>query len=327
LLRLSKNILGMVRITHFFKELQLIVNCIFGSFLSLFWSIIVILGFTLIFSTVIVQQLSTYLSDQDSHVTVGVVEKIRTHFGSIALSTRSLFMSISGGRDWGDFNELVAPSGLLASSLFLFYIVLMWLAIANIITSIFVERAMKLAQPDLDAQILQKHKDDLSDARLLRGLFHRIVDDSQVLTLEGFKDCMNDMHVASFLDLKGLDVNDVSIFFTLLKLMAGKEDLDAEAFTTGCLRMRGVAKSIDLLTLSYQVQLFEKRLTQSLTRCSKEIQNLRKDLVLRLSSNNCLAKQVLSEFDAVEAEFPTPLHHPLARQAPSPQLPSPISRV
>jgi len=78
------------------------------------------------------------------------------------------------------------------------------------------------------------------------------------------------MHVASFLDLKGLDVNDVSIFFTLLKLMAGKEDLDAEAFTTGCLRMRGVAKSIDLLTLSYQVQLFEKRLTQSLTRCSKK---------------------------------------------------------
>lgn len=249
----------MVRLLKFFAELRLMLTCVIGSLMSLFWAFFLILAFSVLFAIILVQHMTTYILDSsDDAVTDEFAQQIQTNFGSVQLATFTLFKGISGG-DWTVYFAMVSQTGWFNAAVFMVYILFVWLSVTNIITCIFVEKAMKLAQPDIEELLFEKRKAEIESAEHLQKLFDR-VDKSQSgsITWEEFERCMHDESITSYLEVNGLTINDAFIFFRMLASSVGSRDIDVNTFVRGCLKMKGVAMNIDLLQLSYEVKIISK---------------------------------------------------------------------
>ena len=64
-----------------------------------------------------------------------------------------LLQSTTNGRDWGEPFDALHPTGPLLPALFIAFILVFTVSIWNIVTSVFVEKALKLAEPHLDAVV------------------------------------------------------------------------------------------------------------------------------------------------------------------------------
>merc|ERR1719330_1201319 len=122
-------------------------------------------------SLILVQRLNNFRMDkcllgEDEELCSQVVEL----FGSVSTAMMTIFMSTTGGNAWGDVYEVVKKTGVANSVVFVSYIVFFLLAFFNIITSMFVDRALKLAKPDDADVIFERHMEELERAHELREL-------------------------------------------------------------------------------------------------------------------------------------------------------------
>ncbi|CAE7812204.1 CCR3 [Symbiodinium sp. CCMP2456] len=86
-------------------------------------------------------------------------------------SKEVLFMSVSGGLDWGYASDIfIELESYYAAAGYLFFIALVALAVLNVVTAVFVEYAMKMAADDRDLVIqdtLAKRNKYMQDAMLV----------------------------------------------------------------------------------------------------------------------------------------------------------------
>jgi hypothetical protein len=166
----------------------------------------------------------------------------------------SLFQASSGGSDWGESYELLLVTGDFAAAAYVVYILFCLIAAWNVVTSIFIERAMTLARSDMQTSILRKAKDAAQLWRLTMKADH---DTSDTLSHEEFKEFMQDQSFRRFFELRGLDMKDVALFFHLLTSQSGCMEVDMERFVSGCMGMKGTASAMDLHALSHQVRVLQ----------------------------------------------------------------------
>jgi len=272
--------LRMVRLLRFFAELRLMLNCVIGSIVSLLWAFCLIFAFSVLFATVLVQHLTSYLVEAipQQQVSDNLVTDIQKSFGSVQVATFSLFKCISGG-DWTTYYEIVEPTGWFNAVVFLVYILFVWLSVTNIITCIFVEKAMKLAQPDVDELLFEKRKEEIESAEELQNLFDSIdTNQSGSVTWEEFEKFMTDERVTSYLEVNGLDINDAYMFFRMLASSVGSKEIDVNTLVRGCLKLKGLATNIDLLQLSYEVKVISKSQQHLFMALEKQLQGFRGEI-------------------------------------------------
>merc|ERR550537_2016635 len=77
--------------------------------------------------------------------------------------------------------------------------------------------------------------------------------DSGTLTLDEFEKQIQDENVLTFLSTLELDIDQVRTLLMLLDVDQNGE-VDIEEFITGCLRLKGGAKSLDMAILQYQIE-------------------------------------------------------------------------
>lgn len=144
-------------------------------------------------------------------------------------------------------------------SVFLFFVAFVQFAILNILTGIFVENAMKLAQPDRDAIALEHRKEQITTAEELRQVFEGFGGRKPgVLTKQEFTEQMRRGKLIAHLSTLGLDVRDATLFFGVLAASSDTQEVDINAFVDGCMRLRGSATSIDMQGLVFQTRLIHK---------------------------------------------------------------------
>merc|ERR1719335_1482575 len=73
------------------------------------------------------------------------------------------------------------------------------------------------------------------------------------LSLEEFEQHIQDENILAYLSTLELDINQVRTLLTLLDLDQNGE-VDIEEFVSGCLRLKGGAKSMDMAILQYQIE-------------------------------------------------------------------------
>merc|ERR1712187_202507 len=76
---------------------------------------------------------------------------------------------------------------------------------------------------------------------------------SGTLSLAEFELQIQDENIMAFLSTLEFDIDQVRTLLTLLDLDQNGE-VDIEEFITGCLRLKGGAKSLDMAILQYQVE-------------------------------------------------------------------------
>merc|ERR1719498_38838 len=176
------------------------------------------------------------------------------HFGSLSKASVSLFMAMSGGEDWGNIWRVLEPMPFEYQLAFLAFVSFAILALLNVVTAVFVEAAIQVSQNDKELVVLEEIESKGTMRAMMEQVFEELdTNDSGALSLEEFEKHIEDEKLTAFLSSFDLDVSQVRTLFTLLDVdRTGEVDLDE--FVSGCLRLKGGAKSLDMAILKYQVE-------------------------------------------------------------------------
>jgi len=141
---------------------------------------------------------------------------------------------------------------------------MVWFSLANIITGIFLQKAMHFAQPEAHTPALAQFKFSLSCARELSSLFRMFSGEADHISVEQLAECLEDIQVASFFQMHDLDVTDIDAFLELLTDKEGDGLIHLDTFVTGCLSLKGPARSIDLIALNHRLINLDRFVRSSL---------------------------------------------------------------
>lgn len=111
--------------------------------------------------------------------------------------------------------------------------------------------------------LFEKQREDWSNARELKKLCCDKKEASakgrqaklETITIEEFNDLMSDEKIKAYFELKGLPIKDAELFFKMLGTVSQTKEVDVESFIAGCMKMKGFALSVDLLSLGFETKL------------------------------------------------------------------------
>jgi len=275
-------VLRVVRTIRFLSELRLMFQCLLGSMLSLTWSLLMILLIVYMFALLLVQGLIQELRGQDllpedQALRPDQKDILLADFGSVADAMLVLIQVTTEGREWGTVFEVLQPLGGYIPWVLVVFIIFFNLAVWNIVTSMFVEKAIKLAKPDIDDACLEQHIEDAQDADELTKIFTALdTDNSGTMSLHELQGLLVHPKFRDYLRVRGIRIEDAELFHRMLLSACNDsgEDVHISLVVAACLRMKGLASSMDLHALSFEAKLMSRKQRQLLVDCCTRLQRL-----------------------------------------------------
>ncbi|CAJ1355883.1 unnamed protein product [Effrenium voratum] len=275
-------ILRGLRVISFVRQLRLMVSSIVGCSMALFWSCLVLLIVEIVFSILFVQLVTSHVVENPDTLET---ELLLLKFPSVTGTMVSLFAATTGGIDWMETLDLLNPVGHFARYAFLFYIAFFTIAVFNILTGIFVEKALHLSdQADRAVEFMKQEKEDAQDLRQICNRIDR--DGNGKIAWPEFESYMQ-YSGDGFARLKacGLDVHDVHEFFVSLTNGSPAEYVDIEDFIHHAMRLRGSATSIQVKSVATQMMRYQEEVQTALMwKVDSLAHQLRKLLLARKES-------------------------------------------
>jgi len=197
-----------------------------------------------IFALVFAQGVATFLSSAE--LPEDELLNITQIFGSVATSMLSLYMAVTGGNDWTVYYGVIRRTGAFYEIVFLLYTFFFGFALFNIMTGVFLERAIQAAVPDRDEMIHQEQKKLQEQVEEFRSLCTRLdTRKSGTISQEEFREHMRNPMMVSYMSHVGLVLHDVEHFFHVIAGNDAKE-VDIDRFVEGCMAMKGNATALDV---------------------------------------------------------------------------------
>jgi len=132
----------------------------------------------------------------------------------------------------------------------------MVVAVWNIVTSVFVEKIMVMAAPNIEQEAFERRKGAEADTLMLLEMANNCdKNNSGTISWEEFVTLMQDDKFSSYFAVRGIDIKDGETFYKMLSTISGMDEVPLDLFVSGCLRCKGTASSIDLYTLEYELKL------------------------------------------------------------------------
>ncbi|CAJ1404170.1 unnamed protein product [Effrenium voratum] len=256
-------ILRVFRTLKFFSELRLMLDCVLGSLMNVMWCVIMLVFVMYVFALLLQQGIVAHLTEVRN--TDADVSQMMTYFGSVFTTMVTLFQASTSGVDWNEPYQALTYTGLVLPSAFLAYVAFVFISVWNIVTSIFVEKALKLALPDADMVIVEHQLQDAQDWKMLTKLFKSKTraEGMERLGLSEFRTLVETYEFRSYLQSRGIDIKNAETFFRMLVELQGETTIDATTFANACVRMKGAATSIDLQTVMFTTHLMNREQRQS----------------------------------------------------------------
>lgn len=280
ILRIAKmmKLFRIVRLMRAFRELRLIWVSIIGSMRAIFWAMILLAVCMFLVGICLMQAASSHLNMRlrneewgGQQVSEDSLLVIR-YWGSMLTAMNTLYMCVTNGADWEDIARTLRPIGWGYYALFLFFIFFYNCVVTNTLTSLFVEATMTNAEKDhaaiIETQMENFHKYVSKLEKWFRSLD---VDESGKVSYEEFCNGLNDPSALAFASTLGVEITDLKQFFMVLS-EGGTRDVDIETFVLGCIKMRGAAKSMDVVALQEEIRNQSLRFEEL---CREQFENLR----------------------------------------------------
>lgn len=280
-LRLFKlaRVFRIMRTFRFFTELRLMTECVVGSLMNAIWCIALLFIVKYIFALLIAQALVGHWFEEGGTDSAGAAQIMR-FYPSVGGIMVTLLQSTTGGVDWRDAFDALAPTGVVLQAVFIIFILVFTVSIWNIVTSVFVEKALKLAEPDLDAIVVEQlSKEKVMFNSLVDFFFgpreEQDVDELGEITPEVFRNKVDDPKFRCYLSAHGIDIKNVKTFFTMMSTNDSEEPqgVDIKRLAHACVRMKGFATSLDLQSLGYETKLMHQKQMQVLKRMKEQLKH------------------------------------------------------
>lgn len=278
LLKLAK-ILRTLRVMRVFRELAQILESFKNCAISLFWSFVMIVFVIYIFALIFLQGLTNYLKDNAGSVDEAAEADIRAAFGGMMDSMVSLYMAVTGGNDWGYYLDIVLLAGPFYYFLFILFTFFFVFALFNILTGVFVEKAVVAAQPDREEVILEQRRKTMEDAEEFKHLCHVLdKDGTGTISRAEFLDAMESELMSSYMAAVGIEVRDVALFFDLIGLSDKKgtshDEVSIDKFVDGCMAMKGFATNLEMQKLVTELHKLQASYDESQDALTRRVAGL-----------------------------------------------------
>jgi len=243
-----------------FDCLRMLMEAIAASMGALFWSMSILMVIQCMFAMTMSQLVQSYLeevrTDPDLIRRQIEVYKYYGTFTRAFLSTMEIMLA-----NWSPpCRALVENMGEIYGIPILLYRCCAGFAVLNVISAVFIQQTMKVAQSDTEVMIMEKKRATEGYQKKLTSFFKRLdASGDGVLSLEEFQSMLSEPTLSSWLDALGIDPNHLGDFFEMLD--NGDGDLTVDEFVEGASRVRGQAQSIDLAYLMHSSRKLEYRVS------------------------------------------------------------------
>jgi len=245
-------VMRVLRVMRSLREVRLLLNSLMGSIKPLLWTVIIITGINFMFGICFVQSIAAFRHDNWTKSAHGESEQDEAFYGpwtSVPQAMYTLFKVSTGGVSWGEVSDPMLILGWQTFGIFLLYIALFMFVMANAVTAIFVSSAEEYASKDAHTMIYDQLKAKNDYMNQVNSLYDEMdVDDSGEVTRHEFVKYMSDPRMTAFASSLNIESVDLDQFFDVLSCR-GVKAVDLETFVDGCIRLRGPARSMDVLDL------------------------------------------------------------------------------
>lgn len=230
------------------SDLGLMLRCTLGSMVPVFWTLcfllVILVVFGLIFSECFKEPGSSY--------------------GTLPNTMLQLFMAVTGGLSWGEiYHRINDENGVFYSTLFLSYKIFVTFSFMNVVTSVLVQKTMKLGEPGLEQTIIKRRQDEVELAKTLHSVItahHMGTGQFGMITREDAMLIIEDPEVSKHMALNGINITSTAAFWDAMELLTGGEVDTIDEFIGACLGLTGGASCIDVLALLQRLAKLSKTL-------------------------------------------------------------------
>jgi hypothetical protein len=237
------------------KDLRIVMGVLAGSMYPLFWSIVFITFVLYMSSLFLARIVLRYLAEAD--VARQDREDLLASYGSIGTAMFTLLQAVTG--DWDGHYNTIKVTGHRGSFVFVGIVMFFTFALWNVVMSLFIERAVAIAKPDMDELVFEQHQRDMEDVQAIMKIVKKHDDGDCKITLEEFMHLWEDPQCRAIFSLRGIGVQDGAKFFKIMQAMAGTDEIDNEFFVSGCMRMKGVPTGSEIYILRYELNIIRNQ--------------------------------------------------------------------
>eukprot|EP00931_Biecheleriopsis_adriatica_P058300 TRINITY_DN34660_c0_g1_i1.p1 TRINITY_DN34660_c0_g1~~TRINITY_DN34660_c0_g1_i1.p1 ORF type:complete len:211 (+),score=37.93 TRINITY_DN34660_c0_g1_i1:185-817(+) len=134
----------------------------------------------------------------------------------------------------------------VVSALFIIYRCLVGFCVLNVVSAVFVQQTMMVAQKDQALFVQQRMRQTEEYTKRLKDVFRRLdISGDGVIQLEEFIELLDTPTMSYFMANLELESSDMMSLFSLMDT-DGSGTIDLDEFMEGCKRLKGTAKSVDV---------------------------------------------------------------------------------
>ncbi|CAE7676252.1 Scn11a [Symbiodinium sp. CCMP2592] len=285
-LRLARALRGLrfFRMIRYFSALRALILSIVSTMSSLLWTLVLLFLLFYSFSVIIMQMVSDYcrylavIRSSDKNAVPECPESLRLYWPGVAESMLTLLFAITDGISWEQALNPLREVSVLAVAVLIFYIIISFFTILNVVTGVFVNTAIERASYDRDIASLKALQRRTEQMKELQEAFEDI-DEGQTNEVR-----MQDIERATSLDrlgacMQALDISaeDVKTLFTLIDT-DNSGAVDLEEFVSGCMQLHGPAKSLQIAKMSYD----NKRIKEAIQHITYQVLEVNRKLTTAL---------------------------------------------
>eukprot|EP00746_Dinoflagellata_sp_MGD_P161357 gnl/MRDRNA2_/MRDRNA2_88463_c0_seq1.p1 gnl/MRDRNA2_/MRDRNA2_88463_c0~~gnl/MRDRNA2_/MRDRNA2_88463_c0_seq1.p1 ORF type:complete len:625 (-),score=105.07 gnl/MRDRNA2_/MRDRNA2_88463_c0_seq1:324-2198(-) len=253
LLRLVKlaRVLRMVRVFSVFRHLRVLIHSIISSIGALMWSMLFLSLVHLITSILITQSLQSWVNDPANDLDTRMF--VYNRFGTFFRSCITLFEMTLAPGSWAKIGRvLIYDVNAIYVLFFAIYVPVVTFGITRVMTALFLRETFAAASSDKDMVLEEQFRAKKVQKENLQALFDKIdLDRTGRIKFDELQKALKDRRSASWMQILDVDVYEVVQLFQLLDT-DGDGMVTFEEFSKGIMRLRGGAKSIDLISVLRQ---------------------------------------------------------------------------
>lgn len=238
--------LRVIRTMGLFRQLRVLLNTIAMSFMSLFWSMLILFIFMLMFSLFLCQMLQSFIVDPNEEPKMR--EWVFRHYGTSFRALYTVFeVTFSGG--WPNYaRPLIEEVASTYAIFFVLYVTAVVFAMVRIISALFLKDTLQTAANDADMMVQERMKEMKAFVNKLSELFAQADESGDGnLSAEELKNIMSYPKVKVWMSVLGLDVTETATLFDMLD--DGDGLISYDEFVNGIMRLKGNSRSQDTIAI------------------------------------------------------------------------------
>jgi len=249
-------IIRVARIVKLLIALRLLMVQIIGTLRAAFWALVLLVMILYVFGMIFAQICSEHIANTEPD------PQIIKYWGTVPRSMYTLYKCVTGGLDWEWVAEDLSKVHWFWVVVFNIYLSFVVFAVLNVVVGVFCQSAIESAAHDYENIINVKIREKANFKRKVKQLFEDIDSsgDGCITFFELEKELDKD-NIRAYFEYLGISPGDA---WDLFKILDEDESsfIELDEFISGCLRLKGHAKVIDIEKLQYDNRHMRKKLME-----------------------------------------------------------------